>query len=80
MWTVTDKDGNRLLQTQDGGQTYGYIITGDLNTAEYELLVENGKDGKDGKAMNGYSAILPGMWHLLRQPPRRWMTMCRLLA
>ena len=49
MWTVTDKDGNRLLQTQDGGQTYGYIITGDLNTAEYELLVENGKDGKDGK-------------------------------
>ena len=54
MWTVTDKDGNRLLQTQDGGQTYGYIITGDLNTAEYELLVENGKDGKDGK---GYEWI-----------------------
>lgn len=48
MWTITDKDENRLLQTQDGGKTYGYIITGDLNTAEYELLVENGKDGRDG--------------------------------
>lgn len=48
MWTITDKDGNRLLQTQDGGRTYGYIITGELNTAEYELLVENGKDGRDG--------------------------------
>ena len=49
MWTVTTKEGNRILQTQDGGKTYGYIITGDLNTAEYELLVENGKDGRDGK-------------------------------
>ena len=49
MWTVTTKDGNRILQTQDGGKTYGYIITGELNTAEYELLVENGKDGRDGK-------------------------------
>ena len=48
MWTVTTKDGNRILQTQDGGKTYGYIITGELNTAEYELLVENGKDGRDG--------------------------------
>lgn len=49
MWTITDKDGNRILQTQDGGKTYRYILTGDLNTAEYELLVENGKDGRDGK-------------------------------
>ena len=39
MWTITDKDGNRLLQTQDGGKTYGYILTGELNTAEYELPV-----------------------------------------
>lgn len=49
MWTHTTKDGNRILQTQDGGKSYGYIITGDLNTAEYELLVSNGQDGKDGK-------------------------------
>ena len=48
LWCVADKNGNRLLQTQDGGKTYGYILTGDLNTAEYELLVENGKDGRDG--------------------------------
>lgn len=49
MWTHTTKDGNRILQTQDGGKSYGYVITGDLNTAEYELLVSNGQDGKDGK-------------------------------
>lgn len=49
MWTITTKDGNRILQTQDGGKTYRYILTGELNTAEYELLVENGQDGRDGK-------------------------------
>lgn len=54
MWTQTANEGRRILQTQDGGKNYGYIITGDLNTAEYELLVENGQDGKDGK---GYEWI-----------------------
>ncbi len=49
MWTQKTHDGRRILQTQNGGKNYGYIITGDLNTAEYELLVENGQDGRDGK-------------------------------
>lgn len=39
LWTITDKDGNRLLQTQDGGQTYGYILTGEQNS-EYDLLTD----------------------------------------
>ncbi len=54
MWTQTTNEGRRILQTQNGGKSYGYTITGDLNTAEYELLVENGQDGKDGK---GYEWI-----------------------
>ena len=54
MWTQTTNEGSRILQTQNGGKSYGYTITGDLNTAEYELLVENGQDGKDGK---GYEWI-----------------------
>lgn len=54
MWTQTTNEGRRILQTQNGGKSYGYAITGDLNTAEYELLVENGQDGKDGK---GYEWI-----------------------
>ncbi len=49
MWTQTTKEGRRILQTQNGGKSYGYTITGDLNTAEYELLVENGQDGRDGR-------------------------------
>ena len=49
MWTQTTNEGRRILQTQNGGKSYGYTITGDLNTAEYELLVENGQDGKDGR-------------------------------
>lgn len=49
MWTQTTNEGRRILQTQNGGKSYGYTITGDLNTAEYELLVENGQDGRDGK-------------------------------
>lgn len=49
MWTQKTNEGRRILQTQNGGKNYGYIITGDLNTAEYELLVESGQDGRDGK-------------------------------
>lgn len=54
MWTQTTNEGRRILQTQNGGKSYGYTITGDLNTAEYELLTQDGKDGKDGK---GYEWI-----------------------
>lgn len=57
MWTITDKDGNRLLQTQDGGKTYGYILTGELNTAEYELVARDGTDGKDGESIKGDPGI-----------------------
>lgn len=42
LWTVLDSYGNRIM-TSDGG----YILTGDANTDEYELIVENGADGKD---------------------------------
>ena len=42
MWTVLDNYGNRIM-TSDGG----YILTGEMNTDEYELIVENGADGKD---------------------------------
>lgn len=48
-WTVTDKAGNRILQTQDGGRTYGYILTGENNTAEYDVVAEDGKPGQDGQ-------------------------------
>lgn len=48
LWTVTDKNGNRLLQTQDGGKTYGYILTGEKNTGEYELVAEDGQKGEGG--------------------------------
>lgn len=42
MWTVLDNYGNRIMKS-DGG----YILTGEMNTDEYELIVENGADGKD---------------------------------
>lgn len=42
MWTVLDSYGNRIMKS-DGG----YILTGEINTGEYELIVENGADGKD---------------------------------
>ena len=42
MWTLTDRDGSRLVQS-DGS----YILTGEINTGEWDLLVENGADGKD---------------------------------
>jgi hypothetical protein len=54
LWTTTTSDGRRILQTQDGGKTYGYILTGEMNTEEYDLLVQSGQDGKDGK---GYEYI-----------------------
>ena len=44
MWCWTDKDGNRFIYS-DGG----YVLTGEMNTAEYDLVMQNGKDGRDGK-------------------------------
>lgn len=60
LWTVTDSQGRRILQTQDGGKTWGYILTGGMNSAEYELLVESGKDGKPGKDGNDGNDGEPG--------------------
>lgn len=48
MWTVTTKDGRRILQKQDGGKTYGYILTGEYNSEEYDMVVENGENGLQG--------------------------------
>lgn len=48
MWTVTTKDGRCILQTQDGGKTYGYILTGEYNSEEYDMVVENGENGLQG--------------------------------
>lgn len=48
MWTVTTKDGRRILQTQDSGKTYGYILTGEYNSEEYDMVVKNGENGLQG--------------------------------
>lgn len=64
MWTITDKDGNRLLQTQDGGKTYGYILTGELNTAEYELVAQDGTDGENGDPGIQGCIIRKGEWKI----------------
>ena len=44
LWCYTDPNGNFYL-THDGG----YYLTGEANTAEYDILVQSGKDGADGK-------------------------------
>ena len=44
MWTFTDKDTNRFIFPNGG-----YILTGELNTDEYDLVMQHGKDGADGK-------------------------------
>lgn len=43
LWCWTDNGGNRFT-FNDGG----YCLTGEINTDEYELLVQSGKDGSDG--------------------------------
>ena len=43
LWCWTDNAGNRFT-FNDGG----YVLTGEVNTAEYELLAQSGKDGSDG--------------------------------
>ena len=54
LWTTTTNDGRRITQTQDGGRAYGYILSGESNTEEYDLLVQSGKDGSDG---TGYERV-----------------------
>ena len=43
LWCWTDNAGNRFT-FNDGG----YCLTGEINTDEYELLVQSEKDGSDG--------------------------------
>lgn len=42
MWTLKDAQGNRL-KTESG-----YILTGEINTAEYDVLAEKGDQGDKG--------------------------------
>ncbi|MCM1730877.1 hypothetical protein [Bacteroides uniformis] len=49
LWTVTTSSGQRIKQTQDGGKTYGYILSGEMNSAEYDLLASKGDTGAPGK-------------------------------
>ena len=41
-YTLLDNSGNRLKTN------LGYIITGDINNTEYQLIAADGADGKDG--------------------------------
>ena len=43
MWCWTDKDGNRFIFNDNT-----YVLTGEQNTSEYDLMAEKGEDGKDG--------------------------------
>ena len=43
LWTWTDKEGNRLIFSASE-----YILTGELNTSEYDRWSVKGEDGKDG--------------------------------
>ena len=43
LWTLTDPDGNRL--TDPDGY---YLLTGEENTAEYQLVAEDGQKGDPG--------------------------------
>ena len=52
LWCWTDNAGNRFT-FNDGG----YCLTGEQNTAEYDVLAEPGRDGTDG--INGTDGV-PG--------------------
>ena len=43
LWTLTDSAGNRLVTS-----TGEYLLTGEENSAEWDKLIESGKDGADG--------------------------------
>lgn len=45
IWVYTDNAGNRLIYKDKG-----YILEGTENTEEYDLLIQNGLDGRDGKS------------------------------
>ena len=53
LWCWTDNAGNRFT-FNDGG----YVLTGEMNTAEYDVLAEPGRDGTDG--INGTDGV-PGV-------------------
>lgn len=42
MWTLKDNQGNRLMTEN------GYLLTGEINSSEYDIIAEKGNDGKDG--------------------------------
>ena len=52
LWCWTDNAGNRFT-FNDGS----YVLTGEVNTAEYDVLAEPGRDGTDG--VNGTDGV-PG--------------------
>ena len=52
LWCWTDNAGNRFT-FNDGG----YVLTGEVNTAEYDVLADPGRDGTDG--INGTDGV-PG--------------------
>ena len=54
MFTLLDNSGRRLKSES------GYILTGEINTAEYTLIAEKGQDGLDGlQGVDGKDGI-PG--------------------
>ena len=44
LWTLTDAGGNRLTDPEGY-----YLLTGEENTAEYQLVAEDGQKGQDGQ-------------------------------
>lgn len=47
LWTWTDSTGNRLIFAEDG-QTFGYLLTGEVNSDEYTLVASDGEQGLEG--------------------------------
>lgn len=47
LWTWMDSAGNRLIFAEDG-QTFGYLLTGEVNSDEYTLVASDGEQGLEG--------------------------------
>ena len=47
LWTWTDSAGNRLIFAEDG-QTFGYLLTGEVNSDEFTLVASDGEQGLEG--------------------------------
>lgn len=47
LWIWTDSAGNRLIFAEDG-QTFGYLLTGEVNSDEYTLVASDGEQGLEG--------------------------------